>query len=221
MAKKKVKAKKLTHKELINAYVSYIVEEDVQLHSEEHFIGTIGIDKDTFYNNYQSFEDLDQYAWHFFIEETLHILQADVTYQNYTASERLLAFNYTHFEVLHQYRAFIQNINISLIQFANDSHPLHLYKKEFFNYIELIIEFGIQNDEIGLIKFLTDKYHQGFWVQHLFLLDFWKKDGSEANEATDAAIEKSVHLIFQIIGKGTLDAILDFGKFMIQHRSKE
>lgn len=221
MAKKKVKAKTVTHKQVVDAYVSYIVDQDEQHQSEEDFISTLGIEDSTFYNNYRSFSDLDQYVWQSFIEETLSILQADVTYQQYGASERLLAFYYTHFEVLHQYRDYIKSVNISLIQFGTESHPLHLYKKDFFAYIQLIIEFGIQNDEIGLIKFLTDKYHQGFWVQHLFLLDFWKKDKSEANEATDAAIEKSVHLIFQIIGKGTLEAIVDFGKFMFQHRSKE
>jgi hypothetical protein len=36
-------------------------------------------------------------------------------------------------------------------------------------------------------------------------------------EKTDAAIEKSVNLAFDLIGKGILDNALDFGKFLYQN----
>jgi hypothetical protein len=49
-------------------------------------------------------------------------------------------------------------------------------------------------------------------------MDFWIKDNSKGFEATDAAIEKSVNLGFDLVGPGPLDSIIDFGRFLISQR---
>jgi hypothetical protein len=43
-------------------------------------------------------------------------------------------------------------------------------------------------------------------------------DTSNAFEKTDAAIEKSVNLAMDLMGKSPLDAALDFGKFLFQNK---
>jgi len=50
------------------------------------------------------------------------------------------------------------------------------------------------------------------------VLRYWIKDDSERFEMTDAAIEKAVNLSFQLISSGTLDSILDFGKFVFARK---
>jgi hypothetical protein len=59
-----------------------------------------------------------------------------------------------------------------------------------------------------------------FWIQIGFLLMFWKADNSRAFEQTDAAIEKSVNLAFDLIGKGAVDTAFDFAKFLFQIKVK-
>jgi ubiquinone biosynthesis protein COQ9 len=49
-------------------------------------------------------------------------------------------------------------------------------------------------------------------------LKFWIDDTSNAFEKTDAAIEKSVNLAMDLMGKSPLDAALDFGKFLFQNK---
>jgi hypothetical protein len=49
-----------------------------------------------------------------------------------------------------------------------------------------------------------------------FLLLFWRDDESAGFEKTDAAIEKSVNLAFDLIGKGAVDSAFDFAKFLYQ-----
>ena len=49
---------------------------------------------------------------------------------------------------------------------------------------------------------------------------FWKEDNSPGFEKTDAAIEKSVNLAFDLIGKGAVDSAIDFAKFMYQNKMK-
>jgi hypothetical protein len=52
----------------------------------------------------------------------------------------------------------------------------------------------------------------------LFWWFYVLKDDSKDFEKTDAAIEKSVQLSFELIGKGVLDVAIDFGKFLFQNR---
>jgi hypothetical protein len=54
------------------------------------------------------------------------------------------------------------------------------------------------------------------WFHLHFILRFWCNDDSRDFEKTDEAIEKSVNLAFDLIGKGVLDNAFDFGKFLFQ-----
>ena len=58
------------------------------------------------------------------------------------------------------------------------------------------------------------------YVDEFFLLLFWKDDESPGFEKTDAAVEKSVNLAFDLIGKGAVDSFIDFAKFLYQSKSK-
>jgi hypothetical protein len=49
-----------------------------------------------------------------------------------------------------------------------------------------------------------------------FVLMFWVKDESAEFEKTDEAIEKSVNLAFDLMGKGVVDNVFEFGKFLFQ-----
>ena len=57
-------------------------------------------------------------------------------------------------------------------------------------------------------------FSEGAWLQLLFLLRFWMRDGSPGFEKTDMAIEKSVNTIFDVFDNTPLERVLDFGKFL-------
>ena len=65
---------------------------------------------------------------------------------------------------------------------------------------------------------MDDKYADGLWVNFVFIINFWLKDNSKGFEKTDEAIERSVNLAFDLMGKSALDAALDFGKFLFQNK---
>jgi hypothetical protein len=52
----------------------------------------------------------------------------------------------------------------------------------------------------------------------LFVTDFWLKDKSPGFEKTDEAIERSLNLAFDLMGKSPLDSMLEFGKFLFQNK---
>ncbi len=79
-----------------------------------------------------------------------------------------------------------------------------------------IINEGIKNGEIAKRPYLDKRYPQIFWTHFALMLLYWKEDESASFEKTDAYIEKSVRLAFDLIGKGVIDSALDFAKFIYQ-----
>jgi hypothetical protein len=83
-----------------------------------------------------------------------------------------------------------------------------------------IIQEGLAGNELEERKFLSDRYHEAVWLNTLFILKFWIEDKSQGFEKTDAAIEKSVNLMIELMGKSALDSMLDLGKFLFQNGMK-
>lgn len=201
---------------------------------KEHFIGYVekyhqfpddvlsicdeyGIEESDFYAFYESVDALNADVWQHFMIDTINVLKNDPQYASFIVREQLLAFYYTHLEILGPRRDFIR--------ICDDlSRPLPLpnylkgYKVEFNNYSKSIVEAGIQTGEIADRKLINKSYLSGLWVQLIFVVKFWMKDGSAEFENTDAAIEKAVNLSAEIVRPGPLDSIVDFAKFIYQNR---
>jgi hypothetical protein len=75
---------------------------------------------------------------------------------------------------------------------------------------------GKTRGEVAARPYLDKQYPALFWFHLGFVLLFWKDDDSAGFEKTDAAVEKSVNLAFDLIGKGALDTAIDFAKFIYQ-----
>lgn len=219
MAKSTAQSKKsIQASDLIKAYKIHFLNEGKQPPSVFRFMDDLGSDESTFYNYFGSFDGLEQAFWKEKIEGTLEVLEKDKTYVQFSIREKLLAFYFTHFEQLRSDRSFI----LLLLNDWKEGNPLPRNTQEYRNafdiYIKALIEEGIERGEIVDRKYLTDKYHRGFWIQFLFVLNFWKRDQSAGFENTDAAIEKAVNLSFELIGRGPLESMIDFAKFVFQNR---
>jgi hypothetical protein len=147
-------------------------------------------------------------------------LKADESYARFSAREKILAFYYTFFEDLKSSRSFV------LLQLEQHRRPeltpefLKDFKATYEDYVEGVLTIGQGNGEVAKRPYVDKRYPQVFWVQMGFLLLFWKDDNSAAFEQTDAAIEKSVNLAFDLIGKGAIDTAFDFAKFLYQTKIK-
>ncbi|TAG56242.1 MAG: TetR/AcrR family transcriptional regulator [Cytophagales bacterium] len=198
-------------------YISYMLENGKKPVSIYAFSKILEISESEFYNFYSSFESIEKDIWNNLFVETVETLESDQTYQEYSSKDKLLAFYYMWVQKLRNNRSYIvaqkcQKSNSIL--FNNES--LESFKNSFYKYLEQIIQEGVEKNEIKDRKFLTDKYAHGFWMQTLFILNYWIKDSSLNFEMTDAAIEKSVNLSFKLIADNALDSLVDFGKFIFQ-----
>jgi len=200
--------------QLRDAYKLYWLENGKPPVSVYAFCKMVSLPEPAFYDLYSSLEAVEKDIWLGIFEDTINQLQGDEIYRNYSAREKLLTFYFMWVQKLKADRSYI------LLQQEKFRFPvlhqgqLETFKKAFYKYVEDLVKEGYQTSEIKERKYISDQYVHGFWVQALFVLRYWINDGSERFEMTDAAIEKAVHLSFQLIASNTLDSLFDFGKFM-------
>jgi len=175
-----------------------------------------GLEERDFYTHYPDLSGIEQDIWAHFFEDTLTRLRSEEVYMEYSVREKLLAFYFTFMEVLREERSFIKGaypIDIS-------SKILKKLKELFKDYAAVLLQEGMRTGEIEERQFVSGRYADFMWTETKFLINFWRKDGSEDFEKTDAAIEKAVNLTFDFFGRNVADSVFDFARFAFSNRKK-
>jgi AcrR family transcriptional regulator len=216
--KSKSKGKSALNAEVLeNAYREALLSEGKSPSSVFTFCKNIGIKESEFYNFFASFQAIESAIWQRYIEEVKSKLTADRDYARFTAREKILTFYFSLVELLKADRSFVLFL---LKMWKNPAiQPAFLkgFHKSFEEWANGVIAEGKVSGEIAKRPFIDERYHHLLWLHLLFVLQFWSQDDSPNFDKTDAAIEKSVNLAFDLIGKGILDNALDFGKFLYQN----
>jgi hypothetical protein len=198
------------------AYVDYLLTQGKQPASVYKFCLDLGFKEEVFYASFGSFDAIERDIWTGFITKTVDRLKSDKTFASFTSREKILSFYYSLLEVLKNNRSFaIQQ----LFSFRKpELTPAYLkdFKKVFEEFISSALNHGKSNGEVSPRPYLDKFYPQLFWMHLGFILLFWREDDSAGFEQTDAAVEKSVNLAFDLIGKGAIDTAFDFAKFLYQ-----
>lgn len=215
-AKKTVK--KSPEEKIREGYISYVLEHGKRPESIFKFVKGLKIKEEDFYDSFNSFENIEKHIWFSIFNDTLEVVKNDSVYDEYSVREKMLAFFYTFIEKLKGQRSYIlQTVPKKIRPELTPSHLTEV-RKAFKDWVsELLLE-GEETEEIENRPIIGKRYHEAIWLQFLFVIGFWIKDDSKGFEKTDAAIEKSVNLAFDLMGRGPLDAIVDFGKFLFQNR---
>ena len=205
---------------ILLAYADHMLVHGKRPSSVFKFSLDIGIKEEEFYNYYGSFDAVERQIWKSFIDKTILRLNGDESFLSFSAREKVLAFYYTFFEELKAARSYVllQMENYKRIELTPDF--LKELRRSYEVFLETILKNGKENGEVAKRPYVDDRYPQLFWLHFGFLLNFWKDDDTSGFEKTDAAIEKSVNLAFDLIGRGTVDAVIDFAKFLYQTKVK-
>lgn len=197
-------------------YREFLLLENKKPPSVFAFCKQIGISESEFYERFPSFESIEKTIWSDHLTAVTSGLTSDEKYTSFTAKEKILTFYFALFESFKTDRSFLTH---QLGSWKNPSAiPSFLkdFTRLFTDWSRGVIEEGIQSGEIARRPYVLPYYHHLLWMHFLFVLKFWSHDESPEFEKTDVAIEKSVSLAFDLIGKGVLDNAIDFGKFLYQ-----
>ena len=200
------------------AYIEYVLEHGSQPSSIFKFVKDLKLKEETFYETFNSFEAVEKDIWLGMLETTISQIAQESIYEAYSVREKLLAFYYTLIEVMKKSRSYL--LQTAKRPGVPDLTPYYLetFKKEFKAFVGELLAEAQETGEVQKRQYISNRYDEGIWLQFLFVLNFWMKDDSKGFEKTDAAIEKAVNLSFELMGRGPLDEVVDFAKFLWQNR---
>ena len=207
-----------TAEKIESAYKHYLLTEGKQPASVYKFCIDLGIKETDFYSMFGSFDAIDKQLWKAFIDKTIARLRSDESFASFSVREKILTFYYALFEELKANRSYVLFHLHPFKKLELTPSYLKEFKKSFELFFENVLNEGKGNGEVAQRPFLDKRYPKLFWLHMGFILLFWKEDNSTDFEKTDAAIEKSVTLAFDLVGKGALDSAIDFAKFMYQSK---
>ncbi|WP_139230308.1 TetR family transcriptional regulator C-terminal domain-containing protein [Lishizhenia tianjinensis] len=203
---------------LLKAYKKFELTKGRSPYSVFEFTEELEVEESEFYTHFSSLQQLKKVFLRQLVDNTLKALNEDENYASFSAREKLLALYFTLFEHLKLERSY-------LLHKYNSSDPrvLREFKddwKDFFLQlnarVEQILMEARNEEEVVNRPYISDHYAKGFYLLFTYVYKVWLNDESDDFETTDAAIEKSVNLAFDLLGKGPLDAMLDFGKFALK-----
>ena len=201
---------------LFKKYIDFELMNGRAPHSVYEFCKSYKLNEGTFYKKFNSLNHLRKKIISSFAEETISKLNDDSSYASFTAREKLLAVFYTLFEEFKPQRSYL----IHRYSSVSNAHQLtpdwELFMMQLTDFIDGIIKEAKTNQEIPDRMFIGDYYAKGYKLVFVYLFRVWIFDESNDFETTDAAIEKTVNLTFQMLGHGTFDSLIDFGKFAIK-----
>lgn len=199
---------------LYKTYKDYVLSHEKQPSSVYLFCKENKLKEVDFYKHFNSFEALEQEWLKSFFVEVVEILHKDKEFENYTSREQILALFYAWTEKAVEERSFLSYI--SHRSSIKEQMGLGAARLPFNEFVKLVLDRAIDRKEIMERKFISDKYYHALWTQFLLIHSYWIKDSSKGFEKTDAFIEKSTNLAFDLMGQSALDSALDLAKFVFQ-----
>ncbi|POY35753.1 hypothetical protein C3K47_13415 [Solitalea longa] len=206
----------MNREKIKTAYIDYVLSNNEQPKSVYVFAKSLKLKEEEFYHYFNSFESIENGIWLDLIRQTADNVKSEEVYEGYSARERILSFFFTLIELMKAQRSFIiYSIKHSGKGFTTPG-ILEKAKEQFEGFALEVLSHGIENNEIVERKFISDRYKDALWLQFVFIVNFWINDISENFEKTDEAIEKGINVTLDLMSRGPIDNLLEYGKFLAQ-----
>lgn len=206
--------KKNNTKDILTLYMESVLENEAYPKSVYRFCKEYKISEEEFYQSYASLDSIKLSVWNAFYTNTIQLLEKNESYANASRQDKLLTFYFTFFEVLLLNRSYIlfalEQGNSKMDKLAQ----LKSLRSHFKSFAKELIEEGNDEKDLKITQHPVGLFSEAAWGQLLFLLKFWLEDNSPSFEKTDALIEKSVKVAFEVFDTTRLDSLLDLGKFL-------
>ncbi|OHX65292.1 TetR/AcrR family transcriptional regulator [Flammeovirga pacifica] len=161
---------------------------------------------------------IENNIWSNTILTSIKNASSDPNFQEYSVREKLLSFFFNLSVGLQQHQDFFtysSNIHSPFeLKEVNDRREKIV--ETITPFLTQLIQEGISTGEVEERMFIQDYYINVMLTQLFLIIKYWAEDTSNEKENTDEAVEKSVHLIMDLIGPNFTDSAFSFAKFIFQ-----
>ncbi len=211
--------KDINEKNIINFYMEYVLTNGKKPDSVFSFSKQFNFTEEDYYKYYGNFSLLEQSIFKVFYEKTIHLLEKNDDYHNYSDRDKILSFYYSFFELLTANRSYVVYAIGSQTKNLKKLDTLKQLKKSFCNYIDKLDISILETNQETLDKIQNKTLKESAWLQLLLVMKYWLEDTSPSFERTDIFIEKAINTSFDLMNITPLKSVLDLGKFLFKDKS--
>jgi hypothetical protein len=173
----------------------------------------LGLGEVDFYNEFGSLEALESAFWEDLFTKTLAAAESGVEWQGFSARQRMLAFLYAFLEKSLALRTVLLFRFRGLSPMCNPDW-LQGMERRFKEWASELLSGGASAGEIAERGRLAKLYPSALYLLLRAVIDFYVKDTSPRYERTDAFVEKSVNLAFDLMCTQAIDSAFDLLRFL-------
>ncbi|MFN5418367.1 MAG: hypothetical protein ACK5B9_15015 [Flavobacteriia bacterium] len=206
----------MTKDKIIKAYIEFELLNGRKVNSVLELCKKIKLEEKEFYKHFKSLDALAKTIPLQLLLTTKERLLADENFETYSGREKILALFFTLFEeFLNQRSYFVYKYSDSK-NVLSQSKDWSTFLSELDCFTQEILQEARINQEIQERSLIDAHSHKAYKLIFTYLFRVWLNDESDEFSITDAAIEKSVNLSFDMLEKSPLDSLIDFGKFALK-----
>ena len=178
------------------------------------FCRELGIEEREFFAEFGSFESVESGLWEEVVDQVAIAVESGPEWRSFSARQRLLTFHFALVERALDYRSLMLSRFVEAGPLARRGW-LRGFEARFKAFASTVVARGIESGEIADRGRLTLLYPEALYLHLRAVVDFYLKDDSKGFERTDAFIEKSTAVAFDLIRTQALDSAVDLAKFLI------
>ncbi|MDA7920514.1 TetR family transcriptional regulator C-terminal domain-containing protein [Verrucomicrobiales bacterium] len=199
---------------IIGKYIHRLLETGHPPASVYAFVKDLEISEREFFEQFASFEVLESHIWQRVATDTISSVEQGEEWAGFSSQQKLLTFYYALCDKILDQRSFFLVRFPRLPRGDRPSQSLCGMRRAFTDFAGQILDSGKENGEVACRGNLTKTYPLGLFGHLLSVIEFNMEDTSTGFERTDAYIEKSVRLAFDVMGTQAVDSAFDLFRFL-------
>lgn len=198
---------------ITDSYREYLLENGQAPASVYLFCKKLSISEREFFERFANFHAVEGSIWAEMLEKVKEAQCNGSEWVEFSAHQRYLTFLYSFVEKSLEMRS-LMLMRFPSVSVIARNPALKLFEAKFKSLAAETIAHGVEKNEIAPRGILESLYPEVFYIHFRVVIDFLLRDDSHRFERTDAFIEKSVTLAFDVIRTQVLDSAWDLARFL-------
>lgn len=205
----------MSRKEIMAKFQHHVLEHGEAPASVYLFCKELELSEREFFDEFGSFDGLEAAIWERAVKTVIKVIGKTEEWKGFNAQQKLLTFYYTFCDhILEDRSYFLARFPRVTKQVGQPPENLKGMRIAFTAFADEVLEAGRESGEVARRGALTRAYPMGMFGHFVSIVEFNLADTSAGFERTDAFIEKSVRLLFDVIGTQAVDSALDLIRFI-------
>jgi hypothetical protein len=199
----------------VEEYAAHLREHGAPPPTVFQFCQRLGITEKEFFGQFGSFDAVESAFWHGALRTVGSAVERGPEWAGFGARQRVLAFLFAFAEESLGWRSLLL---ARLGGCSARTWPRHLRGLEdgYGDFLRAVLDYGRSSGEIPDRGLLNQAYEPALALHFRAVVDFHLRDTSEGFQRTDAFIEKSTNLAFDLMGRQAADSAVELARFLLQ-----